>query len=86
MLVLTRKKDQALVIGDDIEITVLDIQGDQIRLGVNAPKSVKIFRKELYLEILEENKNAARPIAQVPAADLKNILNLSEPDDITVKP
>ena len=60
MLVLTRKKDQTLVIGDHIEITVLDIQGDQIRLGIDAPKSVKVYRKEIYLEIQEENKQAAR--------------------------
>ena len=60
MLVLTRKKDQTLVIGDHIEITVLDIQGDQIRLGIDAPKSIKVFRKEIYLEIQEENKQAAR--------------------------
>jgi carbon storage regulator len=80
MLVLTRKKDQALVIGDDIEITVLDIQGDQIRLGVEAPKNVKIFRKELYLEILEENKNAAKPAARVQNSDIKNILQLTKPD------
>ena len=59
MLVLTRKKDQTLVIGDNIEITVLDIQGDQIRFGINAPKSVKVYRKEIYLEIMQENKNAA---------------------------
>ena len=76
MLVLTRKKDQALIISDNIEITVLDIQGDQIRLGVEAPKSVKIFRKELYLEIQEENKNAARRASQVPAGNLDSLLNL----------
>ena len=76
MLVLTRKKDQALVIGDDIEITVLDIQGDQIRLGVEAPKNVKIFRKELYLEILEENKSAVKSTAQIPAAELINIIDI----------
>ena len=60
MLVLTRKKDQTLVIGDHIEITVLDIQGDQIRLGIDAPKSIKVYRKEIYLEIQEENIQAAR--------------------------
>jgi carbon storage regulator len=81
MLVLTRKKDQSLVIGDDIVITVLDIQGDQIRLGVDAPKSVKIFRKELYLEILEENKSAAKNTAQVQTAELQNILNLKKPGE-----
>jgi len=81
MLVLTRKKDQALVIGDDIVVTVLDIQGDQIRLGVEAPKSVKIFRKELYLEILEENKNAAKAAAQVHAEELKYLLSMSKTGD-----
>ena len=81
MLVLTRKKDQALIIGDNIEITVLDIQGDQIRIGVDAPKSVKIYRKELYLEIQEENKHAAKPAAQVPAENLRDLLNLPDKDD-----
>ena len=59
MLVLTRKKEQSIVINDNIEITILDIQGDQIRIGINAPKSVSIFRKEIFLEIQEENKKAA---------------------------
>ena len=74
MLVLTRKKDQTLVIGDNIEITVLDIQGDQIRLGVDAPKSIKIFRKEIYLEIQEENRNAAKRGGPVPSDDFRNII------------
>ncbi len=59
MLVLTRKKDQAIVINDNIEITVLDIQGDQVRIGINAPRSVSIHRKEVYLEIQQENKKAS---------------------------
>jgi len=59
MLVLTRKKDQTIVISDDIEITVLDIQGDQVRIGIIAPRSVSIHRKEIYLEIQQENKKAA---------------------------
>ena len=59
MLVLTRKKDQTIVISDDIEITVLDIQGDQVRIGINAPRSVSIHRKEVFLEIQQENKKAA---------------------------
>ena len=83
MLVLTRKKDQTLVIGDHIEITVLDIQGDQIRLGVDAPKSIKIYRKELYLEIQEENKNAAKPSAKIAPEHLKNLLNL--PDTLNAR-
>ncbi len=59
MLVLSRKKDQAIIIGDDIELTIIEIQGDQVRLGINAPKNVSIYRKELFLEIKEENKKAA---------------------------
>lgn len=59
MLVLTRKKDQTIVINDNIEITVLDIQGDQVRIGINAPRSVAIHRKEVFLEIQEENKKAS---------------------------
>ena len=85
MLVLTRKKDQALIIGDNIEITVLEIQGDQIRLGIDAPKSVKIFRKELYIEIQEENKSAAKHAIHIPAENLRSLLNLSEGNDSSDK-
>ena len=59
MLVLSRKKDQAIMLGDNIEITVIEIQGDQVRIGINAPKNVSIYRKELFIEIQEENKKAA---------------------------
>ena len=59
MLVLSRKKDQAIMIGDNIELTIIDVQGDQVRIGINAPKNVSIYRKELFLEIQEENKKAA---------------------------
>lgn len=59
MLVLTRKKEQTIVINDNIEITIIDIQGDQVRIGINAPRSVSIFRKEIFLEIQEENKKAS---------------------------
>ncbi len=56
MLVLTRKKNESIVIGDNIEITVVDIQGDQVRIGINAPKNVSIHRKEIYLEIQVKTK------------------------------
>ena len=59
MLVLTRKKNETIVINDNIEITVIDINNDQIRIGISAPKEVPIYRKEVYLEIKEENKKAA---------------------------
>ena len=59
MLVLTRKKNQTIVLNDNIEITVIDVQGDQVRIGINAPKNVTIYRKEIFLEIQEENRKAA---------------------------
>lgn len=58
MLVLTRKKGQSLIIGNDIELSIIDIQGDQVRIGINAPKSVTIHRKEIYDEIRNENRSA----------------------------
>lgn len=70
MLVLTRKKDQSIVINDNIEVTVLEIQGDQVRLGIRAPKSVSIHRKEVFLEIQEENRKAA----EVKNINLKDIM------------
>jgi carbon storage regulator len=59
MLVLTRKLKEAIQIGDDIEITVLTISGDQVKLGINAPKHVEIHRKEIYLAIQKENSEAS---------------------------
>jgi len=59
MLVLTRKQNEAIQIGEDIEIKVLGIEGDQIKLGIDAPKSVDIHRKEIYLDIQEQNNEAA---------------------------
>ena len=61
MLVLSRKKQQSIIIGENIEISVLEIQGDQVRLGISAPKNVSVHRKEVFLEIQEENRRAAEP-------------------------
>lgn len=58
MLALTRKKGEALVINNNIEITVLEIRGDQIKLGITAPKDVPVYRKEVYLQIQKENQEA----------------------------
>lgn len=71
MLALTRKKGESLVVNNNIEITVLEIRGDQIKIGVSAPKDVPIYRKEVYLQIQEENK-AALESGKLEA--LKNIL------------
>lgn len=58
MLALSRKKNEALVVANNIEITILDIKGDQVKLGITAPKQVPIYRKEVYLQIQEANKAA----------------------------
>jgi carbon storage regulator len=54
MLVLTRKCNQSIMIGDDVEITVLSASGDKVRLGIDAPREIPVFRKEVYLEIQQE--------------------------------
>lgn len=56
MLALTRKKGESLIVNNNIEITVLEIRGDQVKIGIAAPKEVPIYRKEVYLQIQEENK------------------------------
>ena len=58
MLALSRKKNEAIIINNNIEITVLDIWGDQIKLGIAAPKEIPIYRKEVYIQIQNENKQA----------------------------
>ena len=58
MLALSRKKNEAIVINNDIEITVLEVKGDQVKIGITAPKEVPIYRKEVYLQIQEANKAA----------------------------
>lgn len=59
MLVLTRKRDEVIKIGNDIEIKVIGINGDQVKIGIEAPKHVEIHRKEIYLSIQEENNAAS---------------------------
>lgn len=56
MLALSRKKNEALVINNNIEITILEIKGEQVKIGITAPKEVPIYRKEVYVQIQEENK------------------------------
>lgn len=58
MLALSRKKNESIVINNNIEITILDVKGDQVKIGISAPKSIPIYRKEVYLQIQESNKEA----------------------------
>ena len=59
MLALTRKNGESLVLNHDIEVTVLEIRGDQVKLGIKAPRQVPVYRKEVYLQIQKENEAAA---------------------------
>ncbi len=61
MLVLSRQRDETIMIGDDIEVTVVDIRGDKVRLGISAPKEISVHRKEVYEAIKRENRDAAQP-------------------------
>ena len=60
MLVLSRRINESIQIGEDIEVTVIDVRGDVVRLGINAPQKTQIWRKELWDAIVEENKKAAK--------------------------
>jgi carbon storage regulator len=59
MLVLTRKSNQSIMIGDDIEVSVLSVMGEKVRIGIQAPQRIPVFRKEIYLEIHREDGAAA---------------------------
>lgn len=61
MLVLTRKEDESIMIGDDIEVKVLDLKDNQVKIGIVAPRSVAVHRREVYLAIQAENAQAASP-------------------------
>ena len=61
MLALTRKKGEALMVNNNVEITILEVRGDQVKIGIAAPKDVPIYRKEVYLQIQEENKASFSP-------------------------
>ena len=58
MLTLSRKKNESLIVNNNIEVTILDIKGDQVKIGISAPKEIHIYRKEIYMQIQDANKNA----------------------------
>lgn len=74
MLILTRKPGESLYIGDDIKITIVEIKGHQIRVGIDAPTELRIYREEIYKQILEENRKAA----EAAAASSEDLDSLSQ--------
>ncbi|PBB05621.1 carbon storage regulator CsrA [Salimicrobium humidisoli] len=73
MLILNRKENESITIGDDIEIKVVSVEGNQVRIGIDAPSHLDIHRKEIYIAIQEENRAAA-----VASDDLMNLLKRSQ--------
>jgi carbon storage regulator len=70
MLILSRKTDEKIVIGDDITVTIIEVRGEQVRIGINAPKTVKVFREEVFDAIKDENKAAAESKVELSKVDL----------------
>jgi carbon storage regulator len=74
MLVLTRKSNQSIMIGDEIEVSVLSVMGEKVRIGIQAPQKVPVFRKEIYLEIHRE----ASGVAPVPDGTSEQVAEVDE--------
>lgn len=74
MLALSRKVNESVMIGGDVEITILEIKGDQVKIGIKAPKSVPVYRKEIFLQIEQENKKSAT--SSVDDATMSDLMNL----------
>jgi carbon storage regulator len=70
MLILSRKKDESIIIGDNIEISIVDIKGDHVKLGIKAPKDVKVYRQEVYEAILKENEAAVNSVTEFELPEL----------------
>lgn len=62
MLALSRKQGESIMVGGNIELTILEIKGEQVKVGISAPKNIPVYRKEIYMQIREENKEAAQNI------------------------
>jgi carbon storage regulator len=70
MLILSRKINEKIIIGEDISVSIIEIRGDQVRLGVEAPRSVKVFRQEVFDAIMAENQAASRSSITLPELNL----------------
>ena len=79
MLVLSRTRDQTIIIGDDIEVTIVDIRGDKVRLGINAPRNISVHRKEIYDAVKRENQAASHVRPQDVTAGQHHVGNGGDP-------
>lgn len=66
MLILSRKTNQKILIGNDIELTIIEVRGEQVKIGIKAPQEIQVFRQELYKEIQAENKSATIFSSRLP--------------------
>lgn len=78
MLVLTRKSNQSIMIGDEIEVSVLAIMGEKVRIGIQAPRDIPVFRKEVYVEIQEESGEGRRDVRDEVDAALRGLGDVPE--------
>lgn len=70
MLALSRKKNEAIIVNNNIEITILEVKGDQVKIGITAPREVPVYRKEVYTQIQEANQEAANAEGMAALKDL----------------
>jgi len=73
MLILSRKVNEKVVIGEDITVSIIEIRGDQVRIGIDAPKKVKVFRQEVFDAIKAENKAASKSAPVIPQVDFGSV-------------
>lgn len=75
MLILTRKINQSIMIGDQIEIVIVEVRGDQVKIGIKAPKNVSVHRSEVYKEIQEQNKKATKTLNIDAIKNIEQLFN-----------
>lgn len=85
MLVLSRKPGEALRVGDDVEITVVEVKGDMVRLGIQAPRTVQVWRKELWEVIVAENLKAAEEAPETAPAAIPAVQGAKDLSDLIAK-
>lgn len=83
MLILTRRVGEAVMIGDDIEITILGVKGNQVRLGTNAPPEIPVHREEIYRKIKEEARRATRGVKQKTGTEADTV-SITDADTVRI--